>query len=640
MKQISALPKLFEPLQIRSVELKNRTVMTAMGTHLAEKGRMTQRPIDYYVARAKGGIGLIIAEAMPIHPFGLAGASLPCIYDDRFIPGLKILVDAVQEQGARICAQLLFAGTPQTTGIHQTPAPNDIGARGRGLSVGEIELITKAYGEAAARARAAGFDMVEVHCAHGTLPCLFLSPYYNRRTDEYGGELGRTKFAVDILSAIREKAGDFPVLFRINGDDGVGERGVTVEVAIANAKRLEEAGADAIDVSSGMEFRDAYNMFPPMTISTEYRWRLAEAIKKALSIPVIISGGITDPRVAEDMLQSGKADLVGFARPLLADPELPRKAKEGRFDDIRPCIRCNQGCQGNLQVGREISCLSNPEVAHEKEWIIKPAEKSKKVLVIGGGPAGMEASVIAAQRGHKVILYEKGEKLGGQLRLAAIPPGKAEINKLIGYLETQLSKLKVKVELAKEATAQVIGTIKPDVIILASGGVPCVPSIPGVNGKNVVIAVDVLDGKARVGNKVIIIGGGMVGCEVADFLSTQGKEVTVVEILDEACWGMEGISKAVLLKKLNENQVKIVTGTVVKEITAEGIVTLKGPFGIPPEEKLEGDTIVMATGVSGTEKNFEHLKDKAAEFYVIGDSLEPGTALDAIHQGFHVARAI
>ncbi len=330
------------------------------------------------------------------------------------------------------------------------------------------------------------------------------------------------------------------MIFRINGDDFLGEYGITAEVARSNAKKLEMAGADAISVASGLEFKDSSKCFLPMTLSPEFRWRLASAVKQGLHIPVIASGGLTDPRLAEKLLQSNMADLVGFARPLLADPDFISKAKEGKFEDIRPGMRCGQGCLSRLLAGKAISWLANPAVGREAEAAIRPSTNSKNVLVIGGGPAGMEAAIVAAQRGHKVTLFEKAERLGGQFSLAAVPPGKNGIGNLVAYLERQARGLGVEIKLNEEATVSTVETFRPDVVVVAQGAVPAIPRIPGASGTNVLTAADVLNGRTVPGNSVIVVGGGQVGCEVADFLSGQGKKVTVVAMLDEVCRGING----------------------------------------------------------------------------------------------------
>lgn len=633
----------FEPTRIGNVEIKNRIVMSAMGTGFADpKGFITSRSIHYYTERARGGVGLIIVEGSNVHQFGHSYLLQPNIYDDRFIPGFKELTDAVHRNSSKVGLQLIFSGIPALTHTSRLPAPSKLGSKARELSKEEIQEIIKSFGEAAQRARTAGFDLIEIHACHGSLVCLFLSPKYNRRIDEYGGNGGRALFAIEILTSIKEKTShDFPVIFRINGEEYTDEQGMTIKEASRISKILEKFGVDALNITSGIETRDAPQVFASSIVPQGFRVHLAAQIKKDIHIPVITSGGINNFRMLEEILQNQHADLVAMGKSLIADPYLPKKAREGRLDDIRPCVRCCEGCAGNILGGQAINCIGNAEVGRENDFRINQAKKKKKVLILGGGPAGMEAARVSVLRGYAVFLYEKSQKLGGQLFLAAIPPYKKELGKLVDYLAKQIDKLGVHVELGKLMTLKEIEYLKPDVVIMATGAKPFFPPIDGIDGTNVVSALDVLGGKEKTGKEVLVIGGGQVGCETAEFLADQGKNVKIVEMLDELARDLNFIPhRKLLIKRLKEKGVGVLMGTKVKACTPKGIVTLKGVFGVPPEEEMSAESIVIAAGSVPDQEMIEKLKDKFQEFYMIGDCVDPRNALEAIHEGSQIARLI
>jgi len=644
--------KLLSPIKIGGLELKNRMVMAPMVTnYCTREGFVTQRVKDYYEERAKGGVALIIVEAGSIsYPFGLTTAKQIGLYDDRQISGLKELVEVIHKHGCKVAFQLHHAGHRSTRNItgHQPVSASEIQTKGRwaqwiggepprALTTSEAEELVEAYASGAARAKTAGADAVEIHGGHGYLILNFLSPLYNKRTDKYGGGVeGRTRFTREIVQLIKQKVGrDFPVICRISAEESV-EGGLVLEEAKVICSILEKAGVDAFDVTSGSH--DRYQeVVPPADFAPGWRVYMAEGIKQVVGVPVMAIGRIQSPELAEDILREGKADLIGLGRALLCDPEFPSKLAQGKADEIRQCIACNQGCIDRLRVfdlegNGLLTCLYNPMVGHEREFALKPAEVKKRVVVIGGGAAGMEAAVIAAERGHEVTLFEKENVLGGQIRVAVIPPHKDEVSNVTRYLESQLAKLGVKVELGRAATPEIVAQLKPDVVILAAGGMPIVPAIPGVNRGNVVTAWDVLNGK-ETGNRVVVVGGGMVGCETADFLAEQGKKVTVVEMLPAIAQDMEFVRRGMLLDRFAEYPVEVKTNAEIREIVADGVITGDG-------EKITADTVVLALGVIANRELELPLSRKSWALYCVGDCDTPGNIMTGVHRAFHLARQL
>jgi 2,4-dienoyl-CoA reductase-like NADH-dependent reductase (Old Yellow Enzyme family)/thioredoxin reductase len=634
--------KLFTPLIIGPLELKNRIVMAPMATHYAdETGAVTERLKDYYLERARGGVGLIIMESGYIHPLGRGGMRRMGLHEDRLIPGLKGLVDAVHAEGAKVSSLLHHAG--RQINVKNTDGQYPVSASSlpagmeavvpRTLKVQEIEELVEAFGQSARRSLAAGFDAVVIHAAHGYLIHQFLSPLSNIRRDRYGGSFTRRlRLLQEIVLRCQESVGkDYPLMVRISASEFI-PGGITLKDGQKIARRLEEWGVKAIHVSGGTH--DTVEMeIQPMAIPRGCLVHLAEGIKKAVRIPVGTVGKIIEPKMAEEILRQGKADLIAMGRALLADPEFPQKAREGRFEDIRPCIACLQGCRDHLYQGIPITCLVNPQAGMEAEYKIEPATIKKKVMIIGGGPGGMEAARVAALRGHDVTLAEKENHLGGQFYLASLPDGKGEIRAYLGYLSGQLKKLGVKIQLNEEFSLEKLKELKADAVILAAGGVPLIPGVSGIDRKIVLTAWEALAHPEKVGARVVIIGGGSVGAETAEFLVDQERDATLVEMLPEIAGDAEKVNRKVLLRSLGEKGVRVRVLTQAIAILEEGVEV---EFG-GRKETLPADTVVLATGIQPKNELEAALQGMSVEFHKIGDCSIPRKAIDAIHEGFEVA---
>ncbi|WP_426350051.1 FAD-dependent oxidoreductase [Alloiococcus sp. CFN-8] len=630
-----------------TLTLKNRFIMPAMGTHMSdEQGFITQGLIDYHVERAKGGMALNITEFSSVHPT-TAEAHLPGAYDDKYIPGLKKLVDAVHEVGGKICLQIWHAGrqtSSRITGrpiIGASPIPHVV-YREMPLEMTkeQIKEIVEAYGDAAVRAKKAGFDAVELHGAHGYLLNQFMSAYSNKRTDEYGGSLeNRTRFAVEVVKNIKEKVGkDFPLSYRITANEYVPE-GLTIEDTVIAAKLLEEAGIDVIHVSNGLFERLQYTI-APIDVPVGFNVPNAEAIKKAVIIPVIAVGRINDPVYADKLVEEGKCDFVALGRASLADPEFVNKTIEGRIDDIIKCIGCNQGCVGGQCPDKDHvgpACLRNPSTGRESEYEIKPAEVKKKVLVIGGGAAGLEAATTLKRRGHEVVLCEKNSSLGGQFYLAGKAPTKGEMSEAALQMGRLAERAGVDIRLNTEVTRELILGINPDEVVIASGSKPVIPPIPGHNKENVVTAHEILSGNATAENTVAIIGGGLVGVETAELLTSQGKEVIIVEMLDQVAKELVHLRKIFALEFINKHNIKTYTDSKCVEIKENSIVIEKDAVN----EEIKGiGTVVMAVGSRADNTMVEILKDMNYPYHVIGDALQARKAINAIWEAAAIGRAI
>lgn len=643
--------KLFEPGRIGGMELKNRMVMPAMGTNLATRdGYVTEQMKDYYEERAKDGVGLVIVEVTCIDP--PAGKTIPCQLladDDKFIPGLSELAGVIHRHGAKVALQLMHAGRAAKSKITHTqpvapsaiPMPFALGAGYEGempkeLTVDEIKDLVGRFGKAAQRAKRAGFDGVEIHALGLYLVAQFLSSASNRRQDNYGGELkNRARFLLETIKAIKEAAGqNYPTWCRLTVREFGIEGGITLEEGQEVARRVQEAGADAIHVTV-MAWGVSPRARPPTAEPPGNMVPFAEAIKKVVTIPVIAVGRI-DPELGEKVLQEGKADFIAIGKGLITDPELPKKVASGRIDEIRPCIGCLRCIDNILHKDGVVQCTVNAAAGKEREYELRPAEKSKEVLVVGGGPAGMEAARVAALRGHRVTLYEKQSKLGGQLLQAVVPPHKTNLVGLIDYLANQMARQGVKVNLGIEATPELIKEARPDVVLLATGVTPLIPQIPGIHRLNVVTARQVLEGE-EVGERVVIIGGEMVGCETAEFLAEKGRKVTIVEILADVATRVIAALRALLLSRLAARGVTILTGVKDEELTDRGlaITTKEGR-----KQLIEVDTVVLAAGAKPNKVLLQAMEGKIPEIHLIGDCVEPRDILEAMADAYHIGRRI
>jgi 2,4-dienoyl-CoA reductase-like NADH-dependent reductase (Old Yellow Enzyme family)/thioredoxin reductase len=638
------MDKLFEPFKIGTIKLKNRIVMPPMGTNFStEDGSVTQRLKNYHVERAKGGVGLIIVEGAYVEPRGKGSVRQLAVDHDNKIPGLGELATAVHANGAKIALQLFHGGRQCHSSIigTQPVSASEVpcrftGETPRALTVPEIKEVIEAFAEAARRAKEARFDAVEIHGAHGYLVNQFLSPLTNRRTDQYGGDIKkRARFLLEILERIREKVGNgYPVLCRINGDDYI-EGGITLEEAKTIAKMLEAGGVDALHISGGIYDSPVPVTTAPMALPRGIMVHLAAGIKEVVNVPVIAVGRINDPELAEEILRQGKADLVSMGRALLADPYLPKKAAAGALDEINRCTACDE-CISRLFFNEDIVCSVNAALGKEEEYKIEKADAQKRVLVVGGGPAGMEAARVSALRGHEIILYEKSKKLGGQLNLAAVPPNKEEIKNVTTYLESQIRKLGVKIIPGEAVTPQLVEKIKPDVVFIATGSIPIVPENMIVKGDNIVTAHDVLSGAVSVGERVVVVGGGMVGVETAEFLAEKGKKVTILEMLGRIGMDMVPMVITLLYRRLKKLGVLMLTNAKVEKITWKSVVYEKDG----KKQTLEADSVVLAMGSKPNLGLMRALEGKVPELYAIGDAEKPSKVLKAIHDGYRIAREI
>jgi len=643
----SMFPKLSEAGYIGSLKIKNRVAKAPQSTGMSNMdGSVSERLIRHYRELAKGGTGLIIVEYAYVD--NIASKSAHCqlgICSNDHIPGLAWLADVIKDNGARAaiqiehCGRQKFLGTPPIKSASAIPWPALMQRVGRDaipepLTLPEIEQIVEDFGDAAYRAVTAGYELIEIHGAHGYLITNFLSPHTNKRHDLYGGSLAnRMRFLLEVIDNCRAKIGpDFPLTVRLSGTDYEPD-GFGIEETIEVAKACEAHGLNAIHVSGG-DHHQMIHQVSPMAVDLGHNVWAAEAIRKEVGIPVIASGSITTPQLAEEIIASGKGDFVALGRPLWADQYWTRKALDGHPEDIRPCIRCNEGClERTFFKFRAVTCAVNPAIGREGDLQIEPAEEKKKVVVVGGGPGGMEAARVAALRGHEVTLYEK-RRLGGALREASAPDFKGDIRTFQDYLTGQLKKLNVEV-IEKQATIENLNHGQFDIAVVAIGAKPIELNIPGVDSPNVFQATDILHNGLGIGERIVVIGGGLVGSEVAMFLAEKGKKVTIVEMLDNIMSDCAVTDKIVYAERIATDDITVLTSHTLKKISGSS-VEVTDPDGSPV--MLEADTVVMAVGFTPQHELYEQIKTETTmEVYEIGDCVAPGKIFDAIHTGYKTA---
>jgi len=655
--------KIFEPIKIGRVEIKNRIAMAPMGILglINPDGSPGPRAIDYYLERARGGVGLIITSVfkveneidsmLPVFPLLSFGALSP----------LTELAEAVHALGTKVFVQLTAGvgrvGTPRVLRgqpVSASAIPNywqpDVSCRE--LRTEEVEKFVASFGLAAQILAFAGIDGIELHGHEGYLLDQFTASIWNKRTDQYGGSLaGRLKFPVEVLREIKKRVGDdFPVTYRfglkhyIKGLNTAAlpaekytEAGRDIEEGLQMARMLEEAGFDGLHVDAGC-YDSWYWAHPPTYQEHGCMVEMAARVKKVVKVPVIAVGRLEIPELAEKVLEEGKADIVALGRGLLTDPFWVRKVAEGRPEKIRPCLGCHDGCLGRIFSGKPLSCTVNPAAGREKTYASQRAEEPKKVIVAGGGVAGLEAARTASLRGHRVILYEKAQVLGGCLVPGSVPPFKRDLQDLLRWYESELRDCRVGIKLGNAATSDIIENEKADVVIIATGGKAIIPSVPGIAQENVATASEVLLGKKPAGEKVAVVGGGLVGCETAIWLAQQGKRITLVEMLPELMIRnpVPHANRMMVLDMLRFNRVEIMTGARLAEVTADGLL-----IETRSEKKdVKGDTIVLAIGLEPDEELYRALLGKIPNLYLIGDAREARNIMGAIWDAYEVARAI
>ncbi|MGD9817306.1 MAG: FAD-dependent oxidoreductase [Desulfomonilaceae bacterium] len=660
------IKKLFEPIKIGPVNVPNRVVMTAMHLNYTPNGEVSDQFINFYEARAAGGAGLIIVGGAEINDQAAGIDLMLAIKDDKYIPGLKKFTDRIHQYKTKVVVQLYMAGAYSFCGLKGLPilAPSEFTSyftrqKTTAMTLEDIHRVQQDFVEATRRAREAGFDAVEVLGSAGYLICQFLSPKTNKRDDEYGGPLeNRMRFGVETVTKVREAAGpDMAVLVRVAGNDFVPGSHTNTESKVFAAE-VEKAGADCINVTGGWH----ESRVPQITMDLPHAGYvyLAQGIKEKVSVPVIGCNRINDPFVAEEVLKEGAADLVGVARGLIADPDFVNKAKAGKTDEIRRCVACNQKCFDHVFALQPVGCLVNPQAGKEGQVVIKPAEKRKKIMVAGAGPAGCEFALTAAERGHEVILCEKDSEIGGQIFWSASATKKTDFHYIIGYYKATLPRRGVEIRFNTKVTPELISAEKPDLVVVATGAAPFKPPIEAVEAPYVYQSWDVLRGNVQTGKNVVVVGGGSVGLETALFLAEKGtispeqvyfltihkaetqetlrelalkgiKNVTVIEMARRMGQDIGPSTRWVIMKELDLRGIKLVTQAKMKEITENCVVYTDAEGN---DVSIEADSVVLAMGSRSENLLAKLLEDSGVEIAVIGDAKKCGRIGNAIDDGF------
>ncbi len=642
--------KLFERDNIGSMEVKNRIAMAPMGTNgLTDIDcGYSRRLIDFYAARAKGGAGMIMTGAAITNTELEGGIAhfLPRMDSPAYMGRLSELCDAVHHYGSKLVLQLT-AGFGRVNFVENNPIQPisasavpcfmDPSTLTREITTEEIAQLIVSFATSAGMGMVAGVDAIEIQGYGGYLLDQFQTELWNQRTDEYGGDLdGRLRFSMEIIGATRAAVGpDLPIIYKFTPDHYI-EGGRRVEEGLEMAKKFEAAGVAALHVDGGCY--EVWNkVIPSMYEPAGCQIGLAKAVKEVVSVPVIAHGKLGNPALAAEVVEGGSADFIALGRPLLADPDWPNKVKAGKVDDVRPCISCNDACLGRGYEMKYLGCTVNPLCGMEKEYGITPIEHEKSVLVIGGGPGGLEAARVAASRGCKVSLWEKSERLGGKLSAASTPEFKQDIRPLIDYLAREAEKAGVKVELGKEATSELVRKAAPDVLIIATGSVLARPDVPGIDHPQVASSVDVLDGKTACGQTVVVVGAGLCGCEAAVHLAQQGKKVTLVEMAPDIVPESTNMNTMIGIHELiARSGVGVMTGTRLVEVSDTGaVVETDGS-----RAELSADTLVLASGFVRDTNLRDSVEDDITEVFTIGDCSRPSNILNAIWEGYHASRVI
>jgi len=646
-KQADILNEILKPIKIGNMTLKNRVSMSAMNENMCSMdGTPTDHQIAYYVERANGGVGMIITGNAYVdnHNSQIASGQLG-IYSDRLVPHINRLAEAVQRAGSKLVVQLVHGGR-QASHAWNKPlwAPSSIpcavvGLETTEMTLKEIQYTISNFIDGARRANEAGCDGVELHFGHGYLLSEFLSNHTNKRADEYGGSLeNNARICIEIIRGIRSLLGrNFVVGVKLNANEEV-EEGITIDQAKTYAKWFEQEGIDYITVTAGI-YESGDEQCQSLYIGRAYNVHLAAEIKQVVNIPVATVGSINDPVLAGQILKDKKADIISMGRQFIADPHVVNKIEKGTPEDIRLCIRCND-CQGRLVENRVITCAINPEVGKEREYKIQPASIKKRVIVIGGGPGGLETARVSALRGHEVILYEKNSRVGGTCLPKDNPHFKKELENIPLYYETQFEKLGVNVKVNTEATPDLIREQMPDVVVVAAGAIPLTFNVEGDQSIPVIQAIDAFNNRGEVGQRVAVLGAGLVGCEAALHFARLGKEVFLFtrRAEDQAAAGLNALAAFRLVTEMKKYGVNIIGKSDVVEIR-EGHLIVKN-LETDAETQFELDTIAPARGFRPNLQLKEELSAFTSEVFLIGDSVKPGTILEAVADGAYLARKI